>query len=338
MGFVVPQNVIKTDPHFSLSCTECHKGNSSALTKEAAHIKMNPRPSDDPVGTCGKCHESTAKTYQLSLHYTASGMKHGVSARFNTAEKNIFETKVFEASCRSCHASCGDCHVKSPVISGVNSGLIDGHKFVKKAEDKTCALCHGGRVWPEFTGDYGGTPDVHYRKGMTCSDCHTANLLHGDGNVYASRRDVINKPSCTSCHDITKIGKADTKDTHAQHADKASCSACHTASDYRQCSSCHLGEGASSSPALVLGMSPREPNKLTTLRLVPTVRDTFKPVGLSMSNFDSLPNLWDAVPHNVAKRTDRTRDCNTCHFNPKYYLNEDKLPANGSIKNLELIP
>ncbi|MBU0926544.1 MAG: hypothetical protein KKA67_02240 [Spirochaetes bacterium] len=338
MGYVVSKDALEGDAHFYLDCTACHKGDSSKAAKDGAHTGLVRRPSDDPVGSCGQCHEETAKTYTLSLHYTAAGMKHGVSPRFDAPGERIFEEKVFQQSCRSCHASCGDCHVKSPVISGVDSGLLDGHRFVKKAEDKTCALCHGGRVWPEFTGDYGGTPDVHYRKGMTCSDCHEGKQFHGDGVAYEGRKQVADKPSCAGCHDLSKLGKASTKETHATHADGVSCSACHTASAYRQCSSCHLGGGASASPAIVLGHSPRTPGQLTTLRLIPTGRATFAPAGLEMKNYDSLPNYWDTVPHNIAKRTDRTRDCDTCHQEGLYYLETERLPAGGSTKNLELVP
>jgi hypothetical protein len=88
----------------------------------------------------------------------------------------------------------------------------------------------------------------------------------------------------------------------------------------------------------VLGENPRKPGQLTTLRLIPTVRDTFKPAGISMPNYDSLPNLWDTVPHSIAKRTDRTRDCNVCHQEYKYYLDADHLPKDGSTRNLELVP
>jgi hypothetical protein len=338
MGFVVTKDVMASDPHFSKSCVDCHKGDPAKPTQAAAHKGLISRPSDNPVETCGECHTETAKTYTLSLHYTAAGMKHGVSPRFDESGKKIFDAKVFEQSCRSCHASCGDCHVKSPDVSGISTGLLDGHKFVKKAEDKTCAMCHGGRVWPEFTGDYGGSPDVHYRKGMTCGDCHGPVQFHGDGNAYTSRKDVPVRPLCTDCHDIATMGKDKTKETHATHAETVSCSACHTATAYRQCSSCHLGGGATSSPAIVLGHNPRQPNQLTTLRLIPTMRETFKPAGIDMANYDTLPNYWDTVPHNIAKRTDRTRDCNTCHQEGTYYLEAEKLPKGSSTKNLELVP
>lgn len=339
MGYVVTQEAIDEDLHLHyLSCSDCHAGNPGAADKDAAHTGLLSRPSDDPVTACGTCHEETAKNYTLSLHYTAAGMQHGVSARFNPDEKKIFDQKVFEQSCRSCHASCGDCHVKSPVVSGINTGLIDNHRFVKSEPSKTCALCHGGRVWPEFTGDYGGMPDIHYRKGMSCTDCHSATQMHGDGTAYTSRKDVVTKPSCTECHDTSSLGKDSTKETHATHADSVSCSACHTAAAYRQCSSCHEGKGATSSPAIILGRNPRNLDQLTTLRLIPTVRNTFLDhAGLPMSNFDALPNYWDAVPHNIAKRTDRTRDCNTCHTDHTYYLEAERIPQGLSTKNKELV-
>jgi hypothetical protein len=339
MGYVVTQEAIDEDLHLHyLSCTDCHQGNAAAAGQSEAHAGMIARPSDDPVASCGTCHEDTANNYTLSLHYTAAGMRHGLAARFNPAEQQLFDQKVFEQSCRSCHASCGDCHVKSPVIGGVNSGLIDNHRFVRKDETKTCALCHGGRVWPEFTGDYGGMPDIHYRRGMTCTDCHSATQMHGDGMAYTSRRDVPARPLCLDCHDTTRLGRETTIETHAVHEETVSCSACHTAAAYRQCSSCHEGKGAVSSPAIILGRNPRNPEQLTTLRLIPTVRNTFlEHAGLSMSNYDALPNYWDAIPHNIAKRTDRTRDCNTCHADYTYYLEESMLKPELSSYNKKLV-
>jgi len=336
MGYVVDEKVLETDPHFEYGCSFCHEGDSGAEAQTEAHKGMIKRPSDN-LYTCGTCHESIAATYKLSLHYTNAGMKNGISPRFSKSEKMVYDEKVFEQSCRSCHASCGDCHVQSPIVSGVNTGFIAGHDFVRKDESNTCALCHGGRVYPEFTGDYGGKPDVHYKNGMTCLDCHSATQMHGDGIAYEGRRDVATKPSCLECHKDSMEATEQAKDAHESHGDAVSCTACHTATGYRQCSSCHLGEGATSSPAIILGDNPRKPGQLTTLRLIPTVRDTFKKAGVMQENFDSLPNLWDTVPHNIQKRTDRTRDCATCHSDREYFLKESDLPKGGSLKNLELV-
>ncbi len=297
---------------------------------------MLNRPSDDP-DTCGSCHTDIARTYKLSLHYTSSGMKSGVRPRFSEAEAAVFDEKVFEQSCRSCHASCGDCHVKSPVISGVNTGLLAGHDFVRKDESRTCALCHGGRVYPEFTGEYGGNPDVHYQKGMTCVDCHTGAEMHASGGEQTDRRSVVEKPTCVSCHQPGSEKTEKARTAHEDHADLVSCSACHSSTTYRGCASCHLGEGATSSPQFILGDNTRNPGQLTTLRLVPTVRTTFEKVGIRMENFDELPNLWDTVPHNTRKRTERTRDCAVCHSEKLNVLTEEMLPKGGSEANRKLV-
>jgi len=333
----VNKDLLKSDPHLQGGCVSCHKGNPAGADKAAAHRGMNRRPSDNP-DTCASCHGEISGTYKLSLHYTTAGFRNIVSARFSPEEKKTYDAKVFEQSCRSCHASCGDCHVKSPIISGVNLGLLDGHRFVRKDEGKTCALCHGGRVYPEFTGEYGGRADVHYQKGMLCTDCHKAEQMHGDGKAYASRREVANKPSCIDCHDPTE-GSDQAVGTHAEHGDGdfVSCSACHSSAAYRNCSGCHLGGGAMATPAMHLGINPRNPEQVTTLRLIPTVRDTFKSAGIRQADFDALPNYWDTVPHNTRKRTDRTRDCDVCHVEKENFLTEEKLIPGGSQANKKLI-
>jgi hypothetical protein len=333
---VVDKSLLESDPHLKNDCIVCHKGDQTASDRSVAHAGVTRRPSDNPE-TCGTCHEETAKTYKLSLHYSTAGMKSGVRPRFSDAEASMYDAKVFEQSCRSCHASCGDCHVKSPIISGVDLGLIAGHKFVKKDESKTCALCHNGRVYPEFTGEYGGNADVHYQKGMSCTDCHSGSEVHASAGGQSDRRAISDKPACAKCHvpGTEKTEKAQT--AHADHGDLVSCSACHSSAEYRGCASCHLGEGSTSSPMFMLGDNPRNPGQLTTLRLVPTVRDTFKKAGIAQENFDSTPNLWDTVPHNTRKRTERTRDCSVCHSDKKHVLTEEMLPKDGSEANRKLV-
>jgi thiosulfate/3-mercaptopyruvate sulfurtransferase len=332
----VDKALLSSDPHLGQDCGSCHKGVPSAPTKLEAHTGLVKRPSENPE-TCGGCHGEIAASYKLSLHYSAAGMKSGVRPRFSAAEAGIFDAKVFEQSCRSCHASCGDCHVKSPIISGVNLGLQAGHRFVRRDEAKSCALCHGGRVYPEFVGDYGGNADVHYQKGLGCVDCHKEAELHASAGVQIDRRSVADRPSCLGCHPRGSEKTDKAKEAHADHGDLVSCSACHSSAEYRGCSSCHLGEGASSSPQFVLGDNPRQPGQLTTLRLVPTVRDTFAKVGIGQATYDSLPNLWDSLPHNTRKRTERTRDCSLCHTDKAHVLTEAELPAGGSEANKKLV-
>jgi hypothetical protein len=319
------------DFHFAMECVYCHKGDDKKETKESSHKGFIARPSDN-IQTCGICHKKAGQNYSKSLHYTSMGQREGVKPRFSHDELNTFDTKVFNQSCRSCHASCGDCHVKSPPVSGITTGLISGHKFVKKNEGKTCASCHGGRVYPEFTGEYGGTPDVHYQKSMMCVDCHKKSEMHGDGIAYKSKQEVKDRPKCLSCHKNRKYQVA-----HELHKDTVTCQACHSSGQYRQCSSCHTETGSTAKPDFILGLNPRDNKTLTTLRLIPTIKSSFHQAGIKMENFDALPNYWNSAVHNITKRTARTRSCDSCHVAKEGFLKRETLIKDGSKANEGLI-
>lgn len=335
-GYLVDSALLAKDPHFSQGCDICHKGDKTSTKKESAHKGMVCRPSDN-LKTCGRCHGKIADTYGKSLHYTTIGQRQGVMGRFSKAELKTFDKKVFEQSCRSCHASCGDCHVKSPPVSGISMGLIQGHKFVKKDEAKTCAFCHGGRVYPEYTGEYGGTTDVHYQKGMMCLDCHNKQELHGDGQKYMTKQEVKDRPSCTNCHKTITSEKPMTTMAHNVHLGKVSCYGCHSGGQYRNCYNCHEGTGAKSEPGFILGKNPRNRNEVTTLRVIPTVRDSFAKAGIRMAHYDNLPNYWDTPAHNIRKRTDRTRSCDSCHKDRTGFLTRETLLKGGAKANEGLI-
>ncbi len=322
---------MRADFHLSMECVFCHRGDDKAATKEKAHAGRLARPSDE-LKTCAICHKKTTQNYAKSLHYTTIGQREGVKARFSPEELKTFDEKVFEKSCRTCHASCGSCHVKSPPVGNITTGLLQGHKFVKKNEGKTCASCHGGRVYPEFTGEYGGSPDVHYQKGMMCADCHKKQEMHGDGTMHKSKQEVQDRPRCQSCHTGKKFQLA-----HEVHKDKVSCQACHASGEYRNCYSCHTATGATSKPGFILGMNPRDRKTLTTLRLVPTIRTTFIDAGIKMENFDAVPNYWDSPVHNIRKRTERTRSCDSCHIAKAGFLKHETLLPEGSKANEALI-
>jgi thiosulfate/3-mercaptopyruvate sulfurtransferase len=331
-GLLVDRALLADDPHLSRGCASCHRGDEAASDKAQAHAGLVKRPSDD-LAVCGACHEAIARVYRTSLHYTTAGLLRGVSARFAPESAHAFSQKVFPAACQSCHASCGDCHVKSPAIGGISAGLIKGHRFVRRDEGKTCALCHGGRVYPEFTGEYGGTPDVHYERGMMCVDCHKQAEIHGDGSVQTSRKEVKGRATCAGCHARGSDGEK-SRAAHQQHDGRL----CHASGAYRNCQDCHLGQGATAKPAFLLGVSPRDGKTITTLRLIPTVRDTFAKAGLRMEAYDKLPNYWDTAPHNLRKRTERTRSCDVCHAEKRGgFLTKDGLPRDGSRANEGLV-
>ena len=67
------------------------------------------------------------------------------------------------------------------------------------------------------------------------------------------------------------------------------------------------------------------------------MRDTFAKAGIKMENFDALPNYWNSPVHNIRKRTDRTRSCDSCHVERSGFLKKETLPENGSKANEGLI-
>jgi hypothetical protein len=56
-----------------------------------------------------------------------------------------------------------------------------------------------------------------------------------------------------------------------------------------------------------------------------------------MENFDALPNYWDSAVHNIKKRTNRTRACDSCHVNKEGFLKQEDLIKDGSKANEALI-
>jgi hypothetical protein len=331
---VTPES-LADDVHLKRNCSECHKGNARAADKADAHKGLVSKPSEN-IEICMPCHKEIGDSYQKSLHYTTAGQRNGIHKRFSKAQAEQFDAKVFEQSCRSCHASCGDCHVRTPSVSGVKQGLFANHRFQKKNEAKTCAACHGGRVFAEFTGRDSGVRDIHFEKGMKCLDCHKAKELHGDGTETTGKAQVKGKPACTDCHKMdasTPGGKV-----HGQHAGKASCQACHVAAEYNQCSSCHIGKGASSSQAFLLGSDPHKKDRVVTLRLTPAVRDTFASEGIFMERYDEVPNFAVSAVHNIRKKTPRTRTCAPCHTKSKEgFIKKEIFPKKGSKQNSTLL-
>ena len=335
-GFVLDWTAIEEDEHLAQGCAFCHGGDEAGQTRDEAHKNLVKRPSDDP-DVCGQCHEEIADTFRTALHYTAAGLKHGVRKRFSEEEKKRFDTQVFEQSCRTCHASCGDCHVKGPRLNKICTGLLKGHRFVKGDTEKTCGFCHAGRVYPEYTGQYGVVKDVHMEKGMMCLDCHKKESLHGDGTAYASRRQVKAKPACADCHPFDETQSQKARQAHEPHEGILTCTACHAISTYKQCTGCHLGAGGKSKSGFILGPDPENPSVITTLRTVPTVPDTFKKAGLSMTHYDQVPNFHAATPHVIRKQTERTNNCAMCHLVKVGFLTKSKLIPGGAKANETLI-
>ncbi|MEJ2697551.1 MAG: hypothetical protein P8013_13010 [Candidatus Sulfobium sp.] len=121
------------------------------------------------------------------------------------AELNVNFTRrqaeLKQKFCNVCHAGCLDCHYAPNRKNGV-------HNFVRKPPAESCAgdgrgtsICHTGAMQSRrgetyLGGSYsvpeGMKPDVHYTKGIQCTDCH----LMGPKGMG----DMIRKATCQDCH------------------------------------------------------------------------------------------------------------------------------------------
>jgi hypothetical protein len=90
-------------------------------------------------------------------------------------------------------------------------------------------------------------------------------------------------------------------------------------------------------PAFILGLSPQDKKTVTTLRIIPTVRGTFRGSGIKMEHFDTLPDYWDSAVHNIRRRTERTRLCEVCHEEKKDLLTKETLIKDLSKANEGLV-
>jgi len=178
--------------------------------------------------------------FATSLHSTRVGMETWYDAD-NGGFEVLTNVPYDELICNGCHdkaanpdwtePTCGDCH-----------GADDKHL---KAE--TCFGCHGRQRAERANGN--ALNDVHIDDvdddGMDgpaklgCNDCHSADDMHGDGNVYASMLEqgaIDADCGQEGCHTAVTPSGYHTDD----HADVA-CSTCHTEAVV-SCINCHFDQ------------------------------------------------------------------------------------------------
>jgi len=295
------------------------------------------RPSRRPDAACGACHAEQVASVKTSLHFTVRGDE--TLMKLRAAHRWPALQPAFQQACASCHATCGDCHVSK--AKSVRGGLMDGHSFLRVGPmEEACGTCHGGRVFPEYTGKNEGFPaDVHWEKGrMHCAACHSVTQLHGDGTAYPDRHAVASKATCLGCHPNARA-EGSSVEQHAVHRDRINCVVCH-ATVYRGCENCHVGAGAKSALQFKIGRSarPDAPYTYTLLRHVPTVRGMWDAkVADAMPGYDAVPTWKDTVPHNIQRKTPRTASCNNCHGNARIFLKPGDLNPTEAAANARVV-
>ena len=319
-----------------MRCEACHKGDPKDPNWQTAHRGVVRDPTfPDATNACGQCHEGTASTAKSSLHYTLAPIGNAIRIRANKKDRGVLQ-KLFQAKdkhCSTCHASCGQCHVSRPDY--VKGGFLAGHLFQKKPPmDTTCASCHGGRVYAEFTGANHEYPaDVHYaKKEMECMDCHSAKEMHTDATTVASRFDLPDRPRCEKCHPDVVSAEPKNK-SHGIHKDKVACQVCHAVAN-KHCFNCHVGTDKKGLPyfksgetkiLFKIGVNPNKtkdrPYNYVVLRHPPADPKLFDSyVKNGLGDFDKLPTWKLDTPHNIQRVTPQNKACNKCHGNAALFL------------------
>ena len=329
--------------HGQIACEDCHGGNPQDPDWQTAHHNLVQDPTfPDPSSACGECHPDISATAPESLHYTIAPIGQAIARRMGAADPEVQAalTGAREKHCSQCHASCGQCHVSRPDY--VNGGLLAQHKFQKTPPmETTCAGCHGGRIFGEFTGlNKNIAADTHFDdEEMTCRHCHPADQMHASAEEGADRRQSAKRPRCEDCH--PEAAAEDTDATaHRIHRGKVACQVCH-AQAVKQCFGCHVGTDAEGiayfkSRKTVLDFkigrnpapTPERPYVFTVKHHPPVVPETFDFYSPgALQDFAQYPTWTDAAPHSIRRVTPQNKACNNCHGQRALFLDTKDLDA-----------
>jgi len=261
---------------------------------------------EEDFGGCEGCHPKIAEDFSTSLHYTGAGMK-SEYAKYAAAEFGVDMDEYYAKwNCSKCHATtCEKCH------EGYEPKMGHGDQCVEITID-TCDQCHFKKQSATFIGDMpahskkGPAADIHYTMGLTCTDCHNAAELHGDGNVYTSQLEAVTT-KCEDCHDSPGKTVKDMPVTqystnvsaHKMHEEKLDCTACHSGWALT-CNNCHLDTRVGTQPVsdeFYLGVA--SDGKIKPFIKMEAIYDNATHMGYGE---------W--FSHTV---TDEAKDCAFCH-------------------------
>jgi hypothetical protein len=214
-----------------VGCTECHGGDASKPTQEAAKAEgtgfRGALKGLALVALCGECHADVETmnpyglpTDQLAQYRTS---RHG-RALFEERDENV-------ATCASCHgvhgilgpassesrvhptrvpATCGECHSKPELMAeyGLDPGIPEAWRASVHATKLLdggdlsapgCAACHGS---------HGAIPPGVRTVAAVCGKCHVREreLFEASPHAPLVEEDVF--PGCQACHSNHEVPPA----------------------------------------------------------------------------------------------------------------------------------
>lgn len=92
--------------------------------------------------------------------------------------------------------NCARCHNRSGRIALTYQGLYEDEQYGAPIRDGT----FGAEELPDGRFVERIPPDVHFKAGMSCVDCHVQNETMGDGKAYAHLEESL-EITCEACHE-----------------------------------------------------------------------------------------------------------------------------------------
>jgi hypothetical protein len=174
------------DSHLRNLCASCHLGTE----------KVEPGPINELSrgGGCNACHLNYSsgaieqlKKYQNSK-FKIQNSKEDKDLSFNLPKIHP------QLNLKISNNHCFGCHSRSGRISTNYEGWVETLKSEDEITNKNdYKILPDGRIFQKSESD------VHYKKGFECIDCHLAQEVMGDGNLYLHEEDQV-KIQCIDCH------------------------------------------------------------------------------------------------------------------------------------------
>ncbi len=178
--FVVSQlDHSPADTHLRTLCASCHLGND----------KPKPGPIDDASrgGGCSACHLDYGERAREEL---ARRGRPGLTP-LTPQSHPMISARIPDQACFGCHSRSGRI---STNYEGWHETLLSEEtmRHVPDAREKFRVLSDG-RIFEKMP------PDVHFTKGLSCTDCHVANELMGGGRFHPHEEKTV-AIACLDCH------------------------------------------------------------------------------------------------------------------------------------------
>lgn len=211
---------LRTSPHYTFAGVinstlyqlTGKRENYSALP--SPHFRKLPEPESYPEdmtalaislirGKCAICHISSKPPdvdgFMRGKGCSACHIIYANDGVYRGGDKSLKGKRGYplyhQFSDRIPSATCMHCH-HGHFVGGEYSGLYPRDYHLRYRAD----LAHQKSIEGIYGMDYLHlVPDIHFHKGLHCTDCHTRNEIMGNGRSVKWKREAV-KVSCMSCH------------------------------------------------------------------------------------------------------------------------------------------